>query len=68
MMNSSNVVAQVRGALSGVAIYRSATARINNTEPQQTFDTSRVLVDPPLQCSDSDSQTGSGWPGNGGRE
>jgi hypothetical protein len=59
-MISSYAVAQVSGALSGGAIYRSTSARINNTEPQQTFDASRVLVKPPLRCADSDSPKDSG--------
>jgi len=67
-MSFSNVVVQVSGALSGVAIYRPTSARFNNTEPQQTFGASRVLVKPPLRCADSDSPEGSGWPGNGGSE
>jgi hypothetical protein len=67
-MSSSSVVVQVIGALSGGAINRSTSARINNTEPQETFGASRVLVKPPLQCADSDSPEGSGWPANGGSE
>jgi hypothetical protein len=67
-MSSSNAVAQVSGALSGVAIYRSTSARINNTEPQQTLDASRILVEPPLQCADGDSPKVSEWPENGGCE
>ncbi len=66
LMSSSNVVAQVSAALSGVAIYRSATAPINNAETQQTLDASRVLGEPRLQCTDSDSPEDSGWLENGG--
>jgi hypothetical protein len=48
LMSSFNAAVQVGGALSGVAIYRSTSARIINTELQQTFDASPVLVKPPL--------------------
>ncbi|MFT5926933.1 MAG: hypothetical protein ACI805_000046 [Candidatus Azotimanducaceae bacterium] len=67
-MSSSNAVAEVSGALSGGAIYRSISARINNAVPQQAFDASRVLVEPPLRCADSDSPEGGGWTGIGGCE
>ena len=58
----------VKQGFCGGAIYRSSSAHINNTKPQENFDASRVLVRLPLRYADSDSPKGSGWPGSGGGE